>query len=100
MSPNRAHAAGIHAERTARVVIPFDVDNPPRLIGADVMASVFGIGVSAFYKNAKRGLYDVFKVNPALGPKCYSGILLARYLKGEPLYVPTFGAKRKKSSAA
>ena len=75
----------------------FDVNHPPRLIGADVMAAVFGIGVSAFYKNAKLGKYDVFKVDPPCGPKCYSGILLARYLKGESLYVPTFGARRKRA---
>lgn len=75
----------------------FDVENPPRLVGAEIMAQVFNIGLSAFYKNAKRGLYDVFKVKPALGPQCYSGILLARWLKGESLYLPTFGAKRKRA---
>lgn len=73
----------------------FNVEHPPALIGAAVLAAVFGIGVSQVHKNAKRGLYDAFKVTPALGPKCYSGILLARYLKGEPLYVPTFGRRKR-----
>ena len=77
----------------------FDVENPPRLIGAETMANVFNISLSRFYKNAKRGLYDAFKVNPVLGPKCYSGILLAQYLKGEPMFERTFGASRKRKAS-
>jgi len=74
--------------------IVFDPDHPEPLIGADVMAHVFQIGVSQFYKNEQRGLYDIFKVDPPLGPKRFSGIKLARYVKGEPLYIPTFGRRK------
>lgn len=64
-------------------------------LGPTEMAAIFGLGYSGFHKNEKRGLYDVFKVNPALGPRCYSGVLVHRYLSGEPLYIPTFGKRRR-----
>jgi len=66
-------------------------------LGPAEMAAIFNLTYSGFHKNAARGLYDVFKVNPPLGPKQYSGILITRWLAGEPLYVPTFGRKRKAS---
>ena len=59
------------------------------------LGAIFGLTYSGFYKNAKRGLYDVFKVNPPLGQRCYSGVLVTRYLQGEPLYVPTFGRRKR-----
>lgn len=89
------------AKQELRAVDPphrlFDVNNPSPLVGATVLAEVFAIGVSQVHKNAKRGLYEMFEVKPALGPKRWSGILLAQYLKGRPLYVPTFGARRKRA---
>jgi hypothetical protein len=65
------------------------------LLSAREFAALLGIGVSAFYKNAKRGLYDDFKVSPVIGPRCYSGVLITRWLAGEPLYVPTFGKRTR-----
>ena len=56
--------------------------------------AALAIGISAFYKNAKRGKYDFLEPRPTMKPKRYSGVLVARYLKGEPVYVPTFGRRR------
>jgi hypothetical protein len=71
-----------------------DLDQLPALLSAKEMAALFRIGVSHFHKLAKRGAFDKFKVVPAIGPKCYSGVLVARYLKGEAVYTPSFGRKR------
>jgi len=75
----------------------FDVNHPQPLVGADVLAEVFGIGLSAVYKNAKRGLYDDLRATLPIGPRKWSGFLLARHCKGEPVYMPTFGRRRKAS---
>lgn len=83
-----------------------DIANDPRaaaialaktgaLLGPTDLGAIFGLTYSGFYKNAKRGLYDVFKVNPPLSQRCYSGVLVTRYLQGEPLYVPTFGRRKR-----
>ncbi len=66
------------------------------LLGPTEVAAIFRIGHSRFHTLDRSGAFDHFKVRPAIGPKCFSGALLARYLAGEPLYVPTFGAKRPK----
>ena len=55
------------------------------LLGPTEMGLIFGVGYSAFYKNQKRGLYDDFKTTPPLGPRCYSGTLVARFLDGEDI---------------
>jgi len=64
------------------------------LLSAAELAAIFRIKLPTFYGNAKRGLYDVFKVNPALGPRCYSGVLVCRYLDGEVLYERSFGRRK------
>jgi hypothetical protein len=64
-------------------------------LAAVELAAIVGIKPATFYANAKRGLYDVFKVNPPLGHRCYSGVLVCRWLDGEPLYVPTFGRRKR-----
>lgn len=48
---------------------------------------------SAFYRLNKEGAFDFLKVTPAVGPRCFSGVLIARYLCAEPLFVPSFGRK-------
>jgi hypothetical protein len=65
------------------------------LLGPRDMAAIFRIRYSRFNALDKQHAWDQFKVRPAIGPRCYSGYLVARYLKGEPLYVPTFGKKRQ-----
>lgn len=95
----RAQSIAPDAQESPRAVDTprrlFDPNNPAPLVGVDVLAEVFGIGESAVYKNIKLGKYEEFAVDPPCGPKRWSGILLARYVKGEPLYVPTFGRKKR-----
>ncbi len=64
------------------------------LLGPRDMAAIFHIGYSRFNALDKQHAWDQFKVRPALGPRCYSGILVSKYLAGEPLYTPAFGRKR------
>lgn len=68
--------------------------NLPALCGPREICALWGITPSRFYKLNKRGAYDRFKVTPAIGPRCYSGVLVAKYLSGEPLVIPSFGRKR------
>jgi hypothetical protein len=55
------------------------------LLNAAEMARLWDITVSQFYKLAKTGAFDVFKVTPSIGPRRYSKRLVERYLAGEPL---------------
>jgi hypothetical protein len=71
-----------------------DLDDLPALLGAAELAALLRIGLSRFYRLAKRGHFDFLKVKPQIGPKVYSGLLVARYLRGEAVYQPTFGRKR------
>jgi hypothetical protein len=66
------------------------------LLNAREMARVFGITVSQFYRRERMGQFDRFKVQPALGPRCYSKQVVERYLAGEPVDAPArvFGRKR------
>lgn len=73
----------------------FDITNPPLLVGADVLAQLWSVSVSQIYRRIARNEFDVFRVRPAIGPKCFSGVLIARYIKGEPLYVPTFAVRKR-----
>lgn len=66
----------------------------PALCGGKEVAALWGITPSRFHKLNRRGAYNRFKVTPAIGPRCFSGVLLGRYLSGEPLILPTFGRKR------
>lgn len=64
-------------------------------LSAVEFAAIERIGISQFHKKAKRGIYDDFKLRPTLGPKCYSGVVIARYLRGEAIQDPiSFGRKR------
>jgi len=64
------------------------------LLGPTEVAAIFRIRHSQFHKLDRTGAFDQFKVRPAIGPKCFSGVLITRYLNGEPLYEPSFGRKR------
>jgi hypothetical protein len=67
------------------------------LLGPTEMAAIFGIGASRFGQLNRAGAFDAFKVRPAIGPRCYSGVLVHRYVSGEAVYEPTFGRKRMKA---
>lgn len=64
------------------------------LLGPTDIAAIFRIRKSRFAILNAQGAFDAFKVKPAIGPKCFSGVLVHRYLCGEPVYEPTFGRKR------
>jgi hypothetical protein len=66
---------------------------PDLLKAAELMAR-FGLRRSRFYELARQGAFDALKVKPTFGPRCYSRVLVERYLAGEPVFLPTFGRKR------
>ena len=79
-----------------------DIDTPlaraarGELLGPHDMAVIFGIGGARFSRLNAAGHFDQFKVKPALGRRCFSGVLVQRYLNGGDLgvYVSSFGARR------
>jgi hypothetical protein len=52
---------------------------------------------SRFHLLAKAGAFDQFKLRPALGTKCYSGVLVSQYINGQAVYDPSFGRKRRRA---
>ena len=93
-TPRPSHM--VNRQREGKSSFVFDVANPPKLLAARDLAVVWGVSVSQIHRQIKRGAFDFLRPTNgiAVGPKCFSGILLARYLQGEPLYEPTFGRKR------
>ena len=55
------------------------------LLGPMDMASIWGIGPSRFNALNQAGKFDGFKVKPAIGPRCFSGVKVHRYLQGEDI---------------
>jgi hypothetical protein len=64
------------------------------LLGPDDLRAILGMRPTQFYKRKKHGEFDRFLVRHPIGARCYSGVLVHRYVSGEALYEPTFGAKR------
>lgn len=67
----------------------------PALLSVRELAPLWGVSVSQMHFLNRRCALDAFKVHPAIGPRCFSGVLIGRYLSGEPLVIPTFGRKRR-----
>lgn len=65
----------------------------PALNGPDTIQRLWAIGKSRFARLNKEGAFDFLKAEPAVGPRCFSGVLIARYLCQQPLYEPSFGRK-------
>lgn len=59
------------------------------LLTAAEVAAIFHIGPTRFHQ--KRHAFDLFKAKPTIGPRCYSGVLVHRYVSGEPVFEPSFG---------
>lgn len=72
----------------------------PALNGPDVICRIWQFSSSQFHRLNRQHAFDFLKATPAVGPKCFSGVLIARYLCKEPLYIPTFGRKRGDAHAA
>jgi len=64
------------------------------LLGPADLRVILGVGPTQFYARKKRGEFDRFLVRNPIGARCYSGTLVHRYVTGEPVYEPTFGARR------
>ena len=57
--------------------------------------AIFQLSSSAYYRRKARGEFDHLMVRGhTVGTHCYSGVLVHRYISGEPVYEPTFGRKR------
>jgi hypothetical protein len=64
------------------------------LLGPLDLMAIFQISKASFYQRKAHGDFNHLMVRPAVGSHCFSGVLVHRYLRGEPVYEPTFGAKR------
>lgn len=67
------------------------------LVTAAEFALVLRVGHSQFHRLEHAGALEVFKVFPPIGIKRFSGVLIGRYLRGEPLEAPVFGRRRRAS---
>jgi hypothetical protein len=73
-----------------------EIDTLPVVCGKDEICRIFAISSSRFHELVAEGALDMFMLKPAIGPKRFSGVLLRRYLQGDPLYQPTFGQRRSR----
>jgi hypothetical protein len=55
------------------------------LLGPADIQAIWRIGPTQFHRLNKLHAFDSFRVHPVVGPKCYSGTLVTRYLAGEPI---------------
>ncbi len=68
------------------------------LLGPMDIAAIWSIGPSRFNALNQQGKFDRFKVTHAIGPRCFSGAKLHRYLQGEVIDdEPVFGRKRRQA---
>ena len=65
------------------------------VLGPTDIQAIWRIKHSRFNVLDRQGAFDHLKLRPAIGPKCFSGVLVTKYLAGEPVYVPTFGRKKR-----
>jgi hypothetical protein len=64
------------------------------LLGPRDMMAIWRIGATQYARMKHRGDFDRLKTQHPIGTRIYSGVLVARFLAGEPLYEPTFGRRR------
>lgn len=67
------------------------------LLGPAEMAAILHVSVSHFYALNNRGDFEQFKVKPAIGPRCFAGALVYRWVQGESLPLHQFGRPRKRA---
>lgn len=53
------------------------------LLGPTDIAAIFRIGHNRFAVMNKAGAFDHLKTRPAIGPRCFSGVLVERHLNGD-----------------
>jgi len=64
------------------------------LLTSEDMCVIWHMSRSTFAAHLARGAFDKFRVVPTIGRPLFSGVLVQKFLNGDPLYVPTFGRKR------
>ena len=67
-------------------------------LGPCEMAAIYRLCTSTFSVLNTKGFFDHLKLRPAIGRRCFSGVLVHRHISGEAVYEPTFGRKRVKSA--
>lgn len=66
------------------------------LLGPHDLMAIFRLKQARFYELKVGGAFDRFLVQrPIVGRACYSGTLVYRYVNGEAIEQPAFGAKRR-----
>lgn len=67
-------------------------------LSAQEFALIRRLSISRFNRLERRGAFEDFLLRPAFGPRRYSGVLVARWLRGEvvdaAVATRTFGRKR------
>jgi hypothetical protein len=58
---------------------------------------ILGIQPSTFFYHQSHGHYDKLLLKFAAGLKKYSGVLVSRWLDGDPVFTPTFGRKNERT---
>lgn len=72
-----------------------DLDKYGPLLNARELAEVFQLTEGQFYKRARLGDFDRFKVDPPMGQRRYSKLLIVRYCSGERIDQPVRAFGRK-----
>jgi len=78
----RADATGSAAAAIARAAAG-------ELLGPTDLAAILHLKKSRFHLLAKTGQFDHLKTKPPIGPKCYSGVLVTKWLAGEVVDEPS-----------
>jgi len=63
------------------------------LLGPQDIQAIFQIRKSRYHQLEQEHAFDQFRVHPPIGPKCFSGELIAAYLNGTPVYGHRRGKK-------
>lgn len=64
------------------------------LLGPTDLMAILDIKKTRYHELEKIGAFDHLRVRPAIGPKCFSGTLVWRWLQGQPVFEPSFGRTR------
>ncbi len=91
--PTDRAAAGAQADTPIKIALARAAAG--EILGPTDIKAIFHLKHSQYTKLNNQGAFDHLKLRPAIGPKCFSGHKVARYLAGESMYEPAaFGRKR------
>jgi hypothetical protein len=66
-----------------------------QLLGPSDIGAIFGIGPSQFHHRNALGHFDRLKVTTPIGPRCFSGLRVYRFVNGDDAVPSAFGQKRR-----